>query len=114
MNSGIVQQISAQGDGEAPGWDFLTHHAHVLLCVSDDPDIRLRDIAAAVGITERSTHKILSELVEDDYVLRERQGRRNRYTVKPEMPLRHPLVRERAVADLLEALTKPKTEGTTR
>jgi DNA-binding MarR family transcriptional regulator len=114
MNSGIVDQISAETDGEAPRWDFLTHHAHVLLCVSDDPDIRLRDIAAAVGITERSTHKILSELVDDDYVLRERQGRRNRYTVKPEMPLRHPLVRERAVADLLEALTKPKTEGMTR
>ena len=114
MNSGIGQQISAEGNGEVPGWDFLTHHAHVLLCVSDDADIRLRDIAAAVGITERSTHKILTELVEDDYVLRERQGRRNRYTVKPEMPLRHPLVRERAVADLLEALTKSKTEGMTR
>ena len=111
MNSGIGQHISAEGDGEVPGWDFLTHHAHVLLCVSDDADIRLRDIAAAVGITERSTHKILTELVEDDYVLRERQGRRNRYTVKPEMPLRHPLVRERTVADLLGALTKPKTEG---
>ena len=109
MNSGI-SQLSSEHAGEVPRWDFLTHHAHVLLCVSDDPDIRLRDIAAAVGITERSSHKILTELVEDEYVVRERQGRRNRYTIKPEMPLRHPLVRERAVADLLEALTSPKTE----
>jgi predicted DNA-binding transcriptional regulator len=113
-NSGIPEQISEVTPEEAvPRWDFLTNHAHVLLCVSQDSGIRLRDIAAAVGITERSAHKVLSELVEEGYVLRERHGRRNRYTVKPEMPLRHPLVRERAVADLLEALTKPKTEGMT-
>jgi DNA-binding IclR family transcriptional regulator len=98
-------------DEPVPRWDFLTNHAHVLLCVSEDSGIRLRDIAGAVGITERSAHKILSELVEDGYVLRERQGRRNRYTVKPEMPLRHRLVRERALGDLLEALTAPKAEG---
>jgi DNA-binding IclR family transcriptional regulator len=91
-----------------PRWDFLTNHAHVLLCVSQDPGIRLRDIAAAVGITERSAHRVLSELVEEGYVLRERQGRRNRYTVKPELPLRHPLVREREVGELLRALARPR------
>jgi uncharacterized membrane protein len=85
-------------------WDFLTNHAHVLTCVADDPGIRLRDIAAAVGITERAAHRILSDLVEEGYVLRERQGRRNRYQVKPELPLRHPLVQERAVGDLLKVL----------
>jgi hypothetical protein len=58
-------------------WDFLTNHAHVLTCVADDPGIRLRDIAAAVGITEPAAHRILSELVEEGYVLREREGRRN-------------------------------------
>jgi DNA-binding Lrp family transcriptional regulator len=86
------------------GWDFLTNHAHVLICVADDPGIRLRDIAAAVGITERAAHRILSELVEEGYVLRERQGRRNRYQVEPDLPLRHPLVNGRAVGDLLKVL----------
>ena len=66
--------------------------------------IRLRDIAAAVGITERAAHRILSELVEEGYVLRERQGRRNRYQVVAGRPLRHPLVQEREVGDLLEVL----------
>ena len=88
----------------APGWDFLTNHAHVLTCVANDPGIRLRDIADAVGITERAAHRILSELVEEGYVLRERQGRRNHYQVVPELPLRHPLVQEREVGDLLEVL----------
>ena len=90
----------------APGrrWDFLTSHAHVLLVISADSGIRLRDIAAAVGITERGAHKIVNELVEEGYVQREREGRRNRYKVKPELPLRHPLVQERAVGDLLAVL----------
>jgi predicted transcriptional regulator len=91
-------------DEARPHWDFLTNHAHVLLCISQDPAIRVREIAAAVGITERSAHKILSELVEDGYVLRERRGRRNRYTVMSELPLRHPLVREREVGELLAIL----------
>jgi len=93
--------------GAAPTWDFLTNHSHVLLCVSQDSGIRLRDIAAAIGITERTAHKVLSELVEEGYVLRERHGRRNRYKVKPELPLRHPLVREREVGELLEVLGRP-------
>ena len=99
--SGIVKQGS-----QAPitRWDFLTNHAHVLTCVADDPGIRLRDIAAAVGITERAAHRILSELVDEGYVLREREGRRNRYQVVPEHPLRHPLVQEREVGDLLGVL----------
>jgi DNA-binding MarR family transcriptional regulator len=87
-----------------PQWDFLTNHAHVLVCVAHDPGVRLRDIAAAVGITERAAHRILSELVEEGYVLRERHGRRNRYQVKPELRLRHPLVQEREVGDLLKVL----------
>ena len=97
-----------KNSGTTGGWDFLTNHAHVLLCVANDPGIRLRDIAAAVGITERSAHKILSELVDEGYVLRERQGRRNRYQVKPELPLRHPLVHDREVGDLLKVLLRPE------
>ncbi len=94
--------------GAIPSWDFLTNHAHVLLCISQDSGVRLRDIAAAVGVTERTAHKVLSELVEEGYVLRERHGRRNRYKVKPELPLRHPLVREREVGELLDALERPE------
>ena len=110
MNPGSSKQgkASSSSGGATSGWDFLTNHAHVLLCVADDPGIRLRDIAVAVGITERGAHKILSELVDDGYVLRERQGRRNRYTVKPDLPLRHPLVHDREVGDLLEVLLRPE------
>src|SRR5919108_1257085 len=98
------QQQRSSSSPTAPSWDFLTNHAHVLLCVAHDPGIRLRDIAAAVGITERAAHRILSELVDEGYVLRQREGRRNRYQVKPELPLRHPLVRGREVGDLLKIL----------
>jgi predicted transcriptional regulator len=103
-----------QPDSEAPTsrWDFLTNHAHVLVCVAHDPGIRLRDIAVAVGITERAAHRILSELVDEGYVLREREGRRNRYQVVAELPLRHPLVEEREVGDLLEVLLKSAPPAT--
>lgn len=101
-------------DAPTPRWDFLTNHAHVLTCVADDPGIRLRDIAAAVGITERAAHRILSELVEEGYVLRERQGRRNRYQVVADLPLRHPLVRGREVGDLLKVLLGSARPATAR
>jgi uncharacterized membrane protein len=94
---------SARTTSPAP-WYFLTNHAHVLLCVVRDPGIRLRDIASAVGITERSAHKVLSDLVDEGYVARKREGRRNRYSVQAKLPLRHPLVGEREVGDLLEVL----------
>src|SRR5512145_3044386 len=101
--SGDQQQKSPP---TAPSWDFLTNHAHVLLCVAHDPGIRLRDIATAIGITERAAHRILSELVDEGYVVRERQGRRNRYQVKTELPLRHPLAEEHEVGDLLKVLAR--------
>ena len=94
-----------QRSSAAPArWDFLTNHAHVLVCVAHDAGIRLREIAAAVGITERAAHRILSQLVDEGYVLRERQGRRNRYEVVAGRPMRHPLVQEREVGELLEVL----------
>ena len=85
-------------------WCFLTNHAHILICVSRDPGVRLRDIAAEVGITERTAHRILFELVDEGYVVREKEGRRNRYSIGPTASLRHPLVEEREVGDLLKAL----------
>lgn len=108
MNTNSGNQHGASVTAVPSGWDFLTNHAHVLLCVAKDTGIRLRDIAAAVGITERGAHKILSDLVDEGYVLRERHGRRNRYKVKPELPLRHPLVHDREVGDLIDVLLRPE------
>jgi predicted transcriptional regulator len=100
---------SSSGDGgssgaPSPRWDFLTNHAHVLICIAHDPQIRLRDIATAVGITERAAHRIVDELVQEGYVLRERQGRRNSYQVVTGLPMRHPLLQEREVGELLDVL----------
>lgn len=86
------------------GWTFLTNHAHVLVCIATEPDMRGRDIAQRVGITERAAQGIIADLVAGGYVTRTREGRRNRYTLNPELPLRHPLEREHSVGELLEAL----------
>ena len=94
----------ADSPSRAPTWGFLTNHAHVLVCVAHDPGVRLRDIAAAVGITERAAHRIVTELVEEGYLLREREGRRNRYQVVEGLSLRHPLVEDRRVGELLAVL----------
>lgn len=86
-------------------WTFLTNHAHVLLSVSRDPDSRVRDLADQVGITERAVLRILTELEDAGYLSRQRTGRRNRYRVNPEKPLRHPLSRGHKVAFLLNLVT---------
>jgi len=86
------------------GWTFLTNHAHVLLCIARDPDIRLRDVADFVGITERAAQRIVSELVDANYLDRTREGRRNRYQLNPDTPLRHPLDRNHAIGDILDVL----------
>lgn len=86
-------------------WTFLTNHAHVLVCISHDPDVRLKDIAARTGITERATQLILADLVRDGYVSRTKVGRRNRYSVSTDKDLRHPLVKKTSVRDLLSNLS---------
>lgn len=88
-----------------PQWTFLTNHAQVLVCVVNDPDVRLREIGATVGITERAAHRIVSELVSAGYLSRRRNGRRNRYTVNTNLPLPDPLARSKKVGDLLAILT---------
>jgi hypothetical protein len=85
-------------------WTFLTNHARVLLCIAADPDVRLRDVAASVGITERATQHIVQQLEEGGYLERERVGRRNRYRLHAELPLRHPMDREHQVGELLTVL----------
>jgi predicted transcriptional regulator len=86
-------------------WTFLTNHAQVLLCLASTPDIRLRDVAEQVGITERATQRILSELIDAGYVKAERIGRRNRYTVDREHAMRHSAQAGYEIGALLEALT---------
>jgi DNA-binding Lrp family transcriptional regulator len=85
-------------------WLLLSNHGHVLLYVGTFPDARLREVAAAIGITERAAHKIVTELEEAGYISRERVGRRNHYTVHREAPLRHARVVGRTVGDLLSGL----------
>jgi len=92
-------------ENETRTWTFLTNHAQVLLCLADTPDIRLRDVAQRVGITERATQRILAELVEDGYVRTERVGRRNRYTVDRQHAMRHSAQLGYEIGALLEALT---------
>jgi DNA-binding Lrp family transcriptional regulator len=86
------------------GWTFLTNHSHVLLCIASDPDIRTRELAELVGITERSAQRIVAELEEAGYVSHERVGRRNHYEVHADLPLRHPLEDHLAVGALLRVL----------
>ena len=85
-------------------WRFVTNHAHVLECIYVDPDSRLRDIAVSVGITERTAAHIVKDLEAAGYLSKTRDGRRNRYEVHGELPLRHPRHRHRTVGDLIRFL----------
>lgn len=85
-------------------WTFVTNHAAVLLCLASDPEIRMRDIADRVGITERAAQRIVADLAEEGYVTRRRVGRRNVYTVKQARLMRHRLARHRQVGAFLELM----------
>ena len=85
-------------------WTFLTNHARVLLCVAHDPGARLRDIAASLEITERSAFGIITDLVEAGYVVKEKEGRRNRYHIQAHLPLPEPDGRERTIGEVLALL----------
>jgi hypothetical protein len=85
-------------------WSFLTSHARVLLCIAHDPGARLRDIATSLGITERSAHGIVTELAEAGYVVKQKDGRRNRYQIQAHLPLPEPASRERTVGEILPLL----------
>jgi predicted DNA-binding transcriptional regulator YafY len=85
-------------------WAFLTNHAHVLLCISRDPQSRVRDIAAQVGITERAAQRILADLIADGYATRTKTGRRNHYKINPHGHLRHPVFRSLPIGPLLDVI----------
>lgn len=87
-----------------PGWKFVTNHALVLCLIAQQPRITAREIAANVGITEKATRNIINDLEADGYVTKTREGRRIRYGVDSELPLRHELQEDKAVGDLLELL----------
>ena len=88
-------------------WTFLTNHVRVLMCIAHDPGIRLRDIAVHVGTTERTAYGIIADLSTDGYVVKERDGRRNRYHVQAHLPLHEPTARDRTIGELLDLLVGP-------
>jgi hypothetical protein len=85
-------------------WAFMTNHAHVLVCIADDPHIRLRDVAVRVGITERAAQSIVADLVGAGFVTRFKVGRRNRYEIHGDRPLRHEIEANQSVGGLVEFL----------
>lgn len=87
-----------------PDWTFLTNHAHVLFCLAQDSEIRLRDVADKVGITERAVQRIVTELENGTYITRQRNGRRNSYIVHKNLFLRHPIESHTSVSDLLNLI----------
>jgi predicted transcriptional regulator len=90
----------------------VTNHAHVLECIASNPGARLRDIAATVGITERTVAAIVSDLEAAGYLTRTRVGRNNRYAVHDQLPLRHPQHRHRTVGELIQFLGSPPDTST--
>ena len=89
-------------------WSFLTNHARTLVCIAHDPGVRLRDIAATLGITERSAYSIVTDLTDGGYVVKDKDGRRNRYRIQPHRPLREAIIQERTIGEVLDVLVESK------
>lgn len=96
----------SSGRDEKP-WRFVTSHTQVLLCIARNPEIRIRDVADLIGITERAAQRIIADLVEAGYVERMRVGRRNHYLVKTDLRMRHPLQQTHEIGELLDLLLGP-------
>ncbi|MFC4060334.1 helix-turn-helix transcriptional regulator [Planomonospora corallina] len=94
---------------DRPAWTFLSNHAHVLVCLDRAPDATMREVAAQVGITLRAVQSIVADLAAEGYLLVERRGRRNHYTLDRTRPLRHPLERHTSTGELLAALFPPSS-----
>ena len=90
-------------------WSFLTNHARMLMCIAEDPGVRLRDAAASLGITERSAHAIVADLTTAGYVVKQKHGRRNRYQIQAHLPLPEPASQEPAIGDVLAMLVGDST-----
>ncbi|MEM9881286.1 MAG: winged helix-turn-helix domain-containing protein [Planctomycetota bacterium] len=96
-----TETAPAAGPPPGKGWTFLSNHSHVLVLLAAEPDLRLRDLAERVGITERAVQKIVADLEAGGVLTRQRDGRRNHYLVHRDRPLRHPVEAHRTVADLI-------------
>jgi DNA-binding IclR family transcriptional regulator len=95
-------------------WSFLTNHARAMLCIAHDPGVRLRDIAAALDITERRAFGLVADLTQAGYVLKEKDGRRNRYRIQDHLPLIGGIGQERTIGEVLELLVGATTAGSTQ
>lgn len=105
-----VFSVSYDKKVPAESWTFLTNYSHVLLCVAAEPEILMREVAARVGITERAAQRIVADLIEAGYLKSEKIGRRNRYRIHADLPLRHPVEQRNPVSALL-ALSRPDGSG---
>jgi hypothetical protein len=92
-------------------WNFLTNHGRALLCIAHDPNVRMRDIASSLGITERRAHGIVTDLTEAGYLIKTKDGRRNRYEIQSHLPIPEPTARERAIGEVLELLASRVVPG---
>ena len=92
-------------------WSFLTNHARALVCIAHDPGVRLRDIAATLGITERSAYSIVTDLTDGGYVEKDKDGRRNRYRIQPDRPLGESIIQERTIGEVLESWSSRRCAG---
>src|ERR1700744_5152076 len=92
-------------------WSFMTQHARALVCIARDPGVRLREIADVLGVTERRAFGIVTDLTESGYVVKERDGRRNRYRIQEHLPLRVRVGGEPTIGDLLEVLVDTATRS---
>lgn len=88
-------------------WSFLTNHGRALVCIAHDPGVRLRDIAASLGVTERTAFGVVADLTEAGYVSKDREGRRNRYEIQVQQPLGEAVGRELTIGDVLDLLVDP-------
>jgi hypothetical protein len=87
-------------------WNFLTNHARALVCIAHDPDVRLRDIASSLSITERSAFGIVTDLTETGYLVKHKDGRRNRYRIQAHLPLPEEVGREQTIGEVLDVLVE--------
>ncbi len=105
---GVSERLpgGAGAEKRAAHWTFLTNHAHVLMCIARNPGIRTRDIADAVGITDRAAQRIVADLEAAGYLSHQKTGRRNIYQIHGDRPLRHPIERDHAIGELVDLLAR--------
>jgi hypothetical protein len=101
--AGNTHQANKKG-----GWTFLTNHSHVIILLANKPDMVIREVAAQIGITERAVQRIIVDLEEDGFLIREKVGRQNHYHVARNLPLRHPIEQHRNIGDLLDLILNPR------